>query len=232
MRRTLKTLRNILLTAVVMPLAFSTPAHAIFGFGDIVIDPTNLIQNVLTATRTLQQVQIQIQSLRNQAQHLVSQGFDVSGDLNQTLNEITRLTNEARALTYRIDQIERAFESHFPDAYADWSVTEQAQIADAQQDAAREAYRDSVLMQAQIVEAVKADARNLDNLIFASQSSAGELSAMQAGNQITALSAKQTMQMQEMMASQYRAQAIERSRAIYKEQAGAARHESFMGRGG
>ena len=232
MRRTLKTLRNILLTAVVMPLAFSTPAHAIFGFGDIVIDPTNLIQNVLTATRTLQQVQIQIQSLRNQAQHLVSQGFDVSGDLNQTLNEITRLTNEARALTYRIDQIERAFESHFPDAYADWSVTEQAQIADAQQDAAREAYRDSVMMQAQIVEAVQADARNLDNLIFASQSSAGELSAMQAGNQITALSAKQTMQMQEMMASQYRAQAIERSRAIYQEQAGAARHESFMGRGG
>ena len=215
-----------------MPMAFSTPAHAIFGFGDIVIDPTNLIQNVLTATRTLQQVQIQIQSLRNQAQHLVSQGFDVSGDLNQTLNEITRLTNEARALTYRIDQIERAFESHFPDAYADWSVTEQAQIADAQQDAAREAYRDSVMMQAQIVEAVQADARNLDNLIFASQSSAGELSAMQAGNQITALSAKQTMQMQEMMASQYRAQAIERSRAIYQEQAGAARHESFMGRGG
>jgi len=232
MRRTLKTLRNILLTAVVMPLAFSTPAHAIFGFGDIVIDPTNLIQNVLTATRTLQQVQIQIQSLRNQAQHLVSQGFDVSGDLNQTLNEITRLTNEARALTYRIDQIERAFESHFPDAYADWSVTEQAQIADAQQDAAREAYRDSVMMQAQIVEAVQADARNLDNLIFASQTSAGELSAMQAGNQITALSAKQTMQMQEMMASQYRAQAIERSRAIYQEQAGAARHEAFMGRGG
>ena len=232
MRRTLKTLRNILMTAVVMPLAFSTPAHAIFGFGDIVIDPTNLIQNVLTATRTLQQVQIQIQSLKNQAQHLVSQGFDVSGDLNQTLNEITRLTNEARALTYRIDQIERAFESHFPDAYADWSVTEQAQIADAQQDAAREAYRDSVMMQAQIVEAVQADARNLDNLIFASQTSAGELSAMQAGNQITALSAKQTMQMQEMMASQYRAQAIERSRAIYQEQAGAARHESFMGRGG
>ena len=232
MRRTLKTLRHILMAAVVMPLAFSTPAHAIFGIGDIVIDPTNLVQNVLTATRTLQQVQLQIQTLRNQAEHLVSQGFDVSGELGRTLNEITRLTNEARALTYRIDQIERAFESHFPDAYADWSLTEQAQIADAQQDAAREAYRDSVMMQAQIVETVHADARNLDSLINASQSSSGELSAMQAGNQITALSAKQIMQMQEMMASQYRAQAIERSRAIYQEQAGAARHESFMGRGG
>lgn len=232
MRRTLKTLRHILLTAVVMPLAFSTPAHAIFGFGDIVIDPTNLIQNVLTATRTLQQVRNQIQSLQNQARNLVSQGFDVSGELSRTLDEITRLTNEARALTYRIDEIERAFESHFPDAYADWSVTEQAQIADAQQDAMREAYRDSVMMQAQIVDAIHTDARNIENLISASQSAAGELSAMQAGNQITALSAKQTMQLQEMMASQFRAQSIERSRALYQEQAAEARHESFMGRGG
>ena len=232
MRRTLKTLRHILMTAVVMPLAFSTPAHAIFGFGDIVIDPTNLIQNVLTATRTLQQVQNQIRSLQNQARHLVSQGFDVSGELGRTLDEITRLTNEARALTYRIDEIERAFESHFPDAYANWSITEQAQIADAQQDASIMAFRDSIQMQAKITQAIEQDGRQLNVLMDASHAAVGELSAVQAGNQITALSAKQTMQMQTLMSAQYRAEAIERSRALYAEQAGAARHEAFMGRGG
>ena len=56
MRRTLKKLRSLVLTAAIIPMIFATPAHAIFGFGDIVIDPTNLIQNALTATRTLQQV--------------------------------------------------------------------------------------------------------------------------------------------------------------------------------
>ena len=31
-------------------------ANALFGVGDIVIDPTNLAQNVLTAERTLRQI--------------------------------------------------------------------------------------------------------------------------------------------------------------------------------
>ena len=83
-------------------------------------------------------------------------------------------------------------------------------------------------MQAQITQAVEQDSRQLNVLMNASQGSAGELSAVQAGNQITALSAKQSMQMQTLMAAQYRAEAIERSRALYAEQAGAARHEAFI----
>ncbi|GLQ23850.1 MAG: P-type conjugative transfer protein TrbJ [Litorimonas sp.] len=230
MRRAFKTLRQALLAAVVLPLAFAAPAHAIFGIGDIVLDPTNLAQNVLTATRSFQQVQQQIVMLQNQAKHLIRQGVYLGPDLDRTLAEINRLQHEARGLTYRIDQIETAFEHHFPDAYANWSVTEQAQIADAQQDAAIMAYRDSIRMQAQISGAIERDGRNLETLLSASQSAPGELSAMQAGNQITALSAKQSMQMQSLMAAQYRADAIERSRALYAEQVGTARHDAFMGR--
>jgi len=228
MRRIFKKLRSLVLTVAIIPMVFATPAHAIFGFGDIVIDPTNLIQNALTATRTLQQVTAQATMLPQ----MTRLGIYVGEDFERTLSDLNRLTHQARGLTYRIDEIERVFEMHFPDAYADWSVTQQAQIADAQQDAAIMAFRDSIKMQAQITEAVEQDSRQLNVLMNASQGSAGELSAMQAGNQITALSAKQTMQMQTLMAAQYRAEAIERSRALYAEQAGAARHEAFMGRGG
>jgi len=213
MRRTFKKLRSLVLTAAIIPMVFATPAHAIFGFGDIVIDPTNLIQNALTATRTLQQVTDQASMLRNQVKQMTRLGIYVGEDFERTLSELNRLTHQARGLTYRIDEIERVFEMHFPDAYADWSQTEQAQIADAQQDAEQ-------------------DGRQLNVLMNASQGAVGELSAVQAGNQITALSAKQTMQMQTLMAAQYRAEAIERSRALYQEQVGAARHEAFMGRGG
>jgi P-type conjugative transfer protein TrbJ len=232
MRRTLKKLRSLALTAAIIPMIFAAPAHAIFGFGDIVIDPTNLIQNALTATRTLQQVTDQARMLRNQVTQMTRLGIYVGEDFERTLSDLNRLTHQARGLTYRIDEIERVFEMHFPDAYADWSVTEQAQIADAQQDAAIMAFRDSIQMQAQITQAIEQDSRQLNVLMNASQGSAGQLSAVQAGNQITALSAKQTMQMQTLMAAQYRAEAIERSRALYAEQAGAARHEAFMGRGG
>jgi len=192
MRRTFKKLRSLALTAAIIPMLFATPAHAIFGFGDIVIDPTNLIQNALTATRTLQQVTDQARMLRNQVTQMTRLGIYVGEDFERTLSELNRLAHQARGLTYRIDEIERVFEMHFPDAYADWSVIEQ-------------------------------DSRQLNVLMNASQGSAGELSAMQAGNQIMALSAKQSMQMQTLMAAQYRAEAIERSRALYAEQAGAAR---------
>jgi len=56
-------------------MVFATPAHAIFGFGDIVIDPTNLIQNALTATRTLQQVTDQARMLRNQVTQMTRLGI-------------------------------------------------------------------------------------------------------------------------------------------------------------
>lgn len=230
MRRPLHTLRSLLITAVALPLAFASPAHAIFGIGDIVLDPTNLAQNALTATRSFQQIQNQITMLQNQARNLIQQGLYLGPDMERTLSEITRLQHQARGLTFRIDEIERVFESHFPDAFEGWSRTEQAQIAGAQQDAAIMAYRDSVRMQAQIVQTIEQDQRQLASLMRASQTSVGELSAMQAGNQLTALSAKQTMQMQTLMAAQYRAQAIERSRVLYAEQAGAARHDAFMGR--
>lgn len=230
MRRPLHTLRSLLITTIAIPLAVASPAHAIFGIGDIVLDPTNLAQNALTATRSFQQIQNQITMLQNQAKNLIRQGLYLGPDMERTLSEITRLQHQARGLTFRIDEIERVFESHFPHAYEGWSRTEQAQIADAQQNAAIMAYRDSVRMQAQIVQTIEQDQRKLATLMRASQSSVGELSAMQAGNQLTALSAKQTMQMQTLMAAQYRAQAIERSRALYAEQAGAARHDAFMGR--
>ena len=106
MRRTFKKLRSLVLSAAIIPMIFATPAHAIFGFGDIVIDPTNLIQNALTATRTLQQVTDQARMLRNQVTQMTRLGIYVGEDFERTLSDLNRLTHQARGLTYRIDEIE------------------------------------------------------------------------------------------------------------------------------
>ena len=51
---------SALALALVVPVALSpmlaSPAHAQFGFGRIVYDPTNYAQNLLTAARTLEQI--------------------------------------------------------------------------------------------------------------------------------------------------------------------------------
>ncbi len=52
-------------------IAFAVaPARAQFFGSGIVFDPSNYAQNVLTATRALQQINNQIQSLQNQAMML------------------------------------------------------------------------------------------------------------------------------------------------------------------
>ena len=46
----------ILLGTVSSLVVIAPPADALFGVGDVVIDPTNLVQNILTATNTLEQI--------------------------------------------------------------------------------------------------------------------------------------------------------------------------------
>lgn len=57
-------------------MIMATPAHA--QFGGIVFDPSNYAQNILTAARTLQSVNQQIQQLQNEARMLVNMGKNLS----------------------------------------------------------------------------------------------------------------------------------------------------------
>ena len=73
---------SALALALAVPVALSpmlaSPAHAQFGFGRIVYDPSNYAQNVLTAARTLEQINNQITSLQNEAQMLINQARNLA----------------------------------------------------------------------------------------------------------------------------------------------------------
>ena len=64
-----------------------------------------------------------------------------------------------------------------------------------------------------------------------SQGAEGSLQAQQATNQLLALSTKQQLQIQNLMAAQYRAQALEQARDAQSEEQGRAAFDSFMGDG-
>ena len=73
---------SLLALTLAAPLAlapvFTGPAHAFFGFGRIVYDPTNHAENLLTAARTLEQISNQITSLQNEAQMLINQARNLA----------------------------------------------------------------------------------------------------------------------------------------------------------
>ena len=202
------------LATILLP---STPAHAI-----VVFDPSNYSQNVLTAARTLQQINNQIRSLQNEAQSLINQAknlttisFPEIQAITSTLRQVDQLMGQARGIQFRIAGLDQQFSALFPRDFARaLSVNDQVVAARTRLDTEMAAYRQTMGVQAQVVENVHADAGILSDIVARSQGAEGALQAQQATNQLLALSAKQQFQLQTLMAAQYRAQAIEQARRI------------------
>jgi type IV secretion system protein VirB4 len=68
--------QTLIAAPIGLSLAVATPAAA--QFGGIVYDPTNYAQNVLTAARSLQQINNQIQMLTNQATSLLNEARNLT----------------------------------------------------------------------------------------------------------------------------------------------------------
>lgn len=149
--------------ALLVGLGFARPAHALFGLGDIVLDPSNLAQNVLTAERTLAQINNQIQQLQNEADMLINQAenlkqLDYSSveQLTHVLQSIEALMRRAEEITYEAEQSERAYKERYPDSYKDLSNTEIVESALDQWTLSRRAFQDSIVVQSGIVTAISA----------------------------------------------------------------------------
>ena len=61
-----------------MTVTVLVPAPAYAQFGGVVYDPTNYSQNILTAARTLTQINNQIKSLQNEATTLINQASNLT----------------------------------------------------------------------------------------------------------------------------------------------------------
>ena len=213
----------------------STPAHAQFT----VFDPSNYSQNLLTAARTLTQINNQIQSLQNEAQMLINQAknletidFPQLQQLTRNLQAIDRLMAQAQGIDFRIDGLDQQFSRLFPNDFSQALTTNQRVIdATTRLDTAKAAFRQTMGVQSQVVANVQADAGTLGEIVAKSQGAEGSLQAQQATNQLLALTAKQQFQIQNLMAAQYRAETTEAARRAQAEAEGRAATKKFLGTG-
>src|SRR5947209_5329934 len=95
------------------------------GAFDIVFDPTNYSQNLLTAARALEQINNQVRSLENQAQsllnqakHLTSLPTSVVGQLTSTINQMNGLIGQAKNISFDVQKTQQDFERLYPRQYA------------------------------------------------------------------------------------------------------------------
>jgi P-type conjugative transfer protein TrbJ len=218
-----------------VPIAASAPAAAALP----VFDPTNYAQNLLQAARALEQINNQIRSLQNEAamvqnmaRNLERIDFPQLERISASLQQVDQLMGQAQGIDFKIDQLDERFRTMFPGAAGEALRTgRRAADARARLDAAMDGFRHSMKVQAQVVTHVRADAALLAELAQRSQGAVGSLQAQQATNQLLALSTKQQLQLQSLIAAEFRSQAIERARRAQAESDARAAARRFLGTG-
>jgi type IV secretion system protein TrbJ len=223
-------LRVILAVAMIGPAAPASNAQM------AVIDPTNLIQNALTAARTLQQINNQIQQITNQVRSLENEAKNLTGlgqrfapEFVAQLRELDTLINTAGGVALKVQETRDALEDLYSGRYAGTDISTRARAAVQQLDASRAALRTSLVLQAKVTEQLRDDQSTLQRLSDASASATGALSATQATNEFLAFQAEQSMRLQALLVAESRAEAIERAREMEVRAQGRAQHDHFFG---
>jgi P-type conjugative transfer protein TrbJ len=191
-----------------------------------VYDPTNYASNVQQAARALEQVNNQIRSLQNQAISLQNQARNLQQlpysslqTIQGNLGRITGLMQQAQRIAYDVQAIDREFAQNYT---VSAGSTDAALVSSTQARWANsaQAFQHALQVQAGVVAGLPGARSEVQNLITASQGSAGILQATQAGNQLLALQTQQLADVSAMIASQGRATALEQAdRAASRAQA-------------
>ena len=224
-----------LAAALSLSLLTSSPALA----WRIVFDPTNYVQNTLTAIRTLEQINNQIQQLQNEAQMLTNQArnlaslpFNVVSRLRSNLALTQRLIARAKGMAYDVARMDQDFQRLYPEQYAA-TVSGDQMYRDTQErwKNTLNGLQTTMQMQAQASQNLSDDEGVLTDLVGKSQSAEGALQAMQAMNQLLALQAKQSIQTQRLQITQDRAASLELARQAAAVERGREVTRRFLGTG-
>jgi len=122
---------RLLPAALLMALTLITApsAHAQFGLGGIVLDPSNLARNVLHYARRLEQIAMQKQQLQQQLVAMRKLPNPPWRDIRQTMAQIDGLMADGRAIGYRLQNLNQQFQATFPvdRVFRDWPTERRAQ---------------------------------------------------------------------------------------------------------
>lgn len=204
-----------------------------------VFDPVNYQENLLSATRALEQINNQVRQLQAHAQmlarmdlNLVRLGGSISPDLQRTLAALQGQLQQGNGIALNLQATQGAYERLFPREVA-LSLSSDAVLRNAQLrwQEQYDALRRAALLQGQIGDGIAADSLLLGQAMDRSRIASGALEVAQAGNELVGLSVKQALALQSLLAAQHRADTLQRARDIASEDEARQRFKGFLGNG-
>ena len=191
--------------------------------GAVVYDPTNYVQNYISALQSVRQTVLeaqtvaqQIMQLRNEVQMIVNQGrmlanlpTSLQAEIMNSFRSLETVLANSRGIVQDYNGLQTQFDDLFRTSdYTGWTGADYknsvSRLSQETLDAANNA------MEAQgLIADLAADSVALDGLMTASKTAQGQLSALQAANEISGLMTQNLMRLETIVASSAKAQATE-----------------------
>jgi type IV secretion system protein TrbJ len=224
---------RVVLTGVLVGVVvlLSVPLHAQL----IVNDPLNYAQNVLTAARSLQQINIalmglanQLKMLQNQYQNLLKLPYSSLMSVEQSYRQTLALLGSAQKLTYNVEQIDQTYSRVYPQSLGG-TLPQQQIVNNARErwQISLAGYQHALQVQGGVVQSLDSTRAQTGALLSSSQTASGMLAAQQAGTQVSAQILRQLADLTAVVVAQGRAQSLDGARQLADEQDRQAQLRAF-----
>lgn len=214
MQKALKNLVFVFAAVLTLNIAPPPPASAQMT----VIDPTNLAQNLLQATRALEQINNQIRQIEQQASMLARNPLQLSPEVSQSIGQARELFSTAQGLTFQVNEMSEQLRDLYPETWEDFDLDQIAERTQAWLREDRSAVERAMRAEARAAEALEGTRNQVDRALQSSASAEGQTGVGQATNQLLGINAAQLTEIHALLIAQSRALNTERMERLAREE--------------
>ena len=183
-----------------------------------VIDPTNLAQNLLQATRALQQINNQIRQIEQATQMLRQNPLQLSPELTQSISEARELFNTAQGIAFEVNQVGENLRTLYPETWEDFDLAGVLQQSERWEQESRASLQRAMEAEARAARSIEGSRNRIDRALQSSSSAEGQTGAIQASNQLLGVTASQLAEIHALLIAQGRALETERMERLAREE--------------
>jgi P-type conjugative transfer protein TrbJ len=207
---------NGIVTALLALALAATPSRQARAI--TVIDPTNLAQNVLQATRALEQIHNQIQQIEQAAHMLAQNPLQLSPELTAEIGQARQLFTQAQGIAFDLHKVGDDLHALYPEQWANMNLGDMLSQSDRWLGEDRQSVQRAMEAEAQAAQSIEQSQSQIDRALQSSSGAEGQTGAIQASNQLLGVTASQLAQIHALLIAQGRALETERMERIAREQ--------------
>ena len=218
---------NILI--IVFLIVFPLNGFCLFGFGDIVFDPSNFAKNMISALQNIEQAKKLIEQLQIMYTNLEKFETMLKNPHLSDIEKAEGIFSQMMGLSSNIDNISSEFDELYKD-YGDdiinnisLAIQQNKQVQQSRESALRAIESQSIAM-SQLPE----DREELARLLESSKHASGNLSAQQVQNDILGMVAKQLIRSQLVLIGKYRSESVHMAEEMHRKNAQKKSYQKFV----